>query len=145
MSSVDSSGPDSEREAKENSSPGAGRETRNSSSLTDGQWHRLHPATPLLKGGLLLLGILGVVVANLRERILHLFVPEFPGDEGDPVDFVIQNGLIGWALLGIVVVLVLLIAGSYLSWRMHTFRITGEAVEVRSGILFRTNRKARLD
>ncbi|MBX3116412.1 MAG: PH domain-containing protein [Cryobacterium sp.] len=145
MSSVDSSGPDAERDAKDNSSPGTGREAKGSSSLTDGQWHRLHPATPLLKGGLVLLGILGVVVANLRERILHLFVPEFPGDEGDPVDFVIQNGLIGWALLGIVVVLVLLIAGSYLSWRMHTFRITGEAVEVRSGILFRTNRKARLD
>ncbi len=116
-----------------------------SANLTDGQWHRLHPATPLLKGGLVLIGILGVVVANLRERILHLFVPQFPGEEGDPVDFVIQNGLIGWALLAIVVVLVLLIGGSYLSWRMHTFRITGEAVEVRSGILFRTNRKARLD
>jgi putative membrane protein len=28
---------------------------------------------------------------------------------------------------------------------MHTFRITEEVVEVRSGILFRTNRKARLD
>ena len=28
---------------------------------------------------------------------------------------------------------------------MHTFRITDEQVEVRSGILFRTNRKGRLD
>ena len=28
---------------------------------------------------------------------------------------------------------------------MHSFRITGDAVEVRSGILFRTQRKARLD
>ena len=28
---------------------------------------------------------------------------------------------------------------------MHTFRITDEAVEVRSGILFRTHRSARLD
>nr|WP_244631735.1 PH domain-containing protein [Plantibacter sp. CFBP 8804] len=28
---------------------------------------------------------------------------------------------------------------------MHTFRVTDEAVEVRSGILFRTNRKAKLD
>jgi putative membrane protein len=38
-----------------------------------------------------------------------------------------------------------LIGGFYVSWRMHTFRITDEVVEVRSGILFRTNRKARLD
>ncbi|MCY7403155.1 MAG: PH domain-containing protein, partial [Cryobacterium sp.] len=33
----------------------------------------------------------------------------------------------------------------YLSWRMHTFRVTGEIVEVRSGVIFRSNRKARLD
>ncbi|GAA3727692.1 PH domain-containing protein [Leifsonia bigeumensis] len=39
----------------------------------------------------------------------------------------------------------MLVVGFYLSWRMHTFRITEEVVEVRSGILFRTNRKARLD
>ncbi len=41
--------------------------------------------------------------------------------------------------------LLLFIGGFYLSWRMHTFRITDEQVEVRSGILFRTNRKGRLD
>ncbi|RIJ46028.1 PH domain-containing protein, partial [Clavibacter phaseoli] len=34
---------------------------------------------------------------------------------------------------------------SYLSWRMHTFRVTEETVGVRSGILSRTNRRARLD
>ncbi len=43
------------------------------------------------------------------------------------------------------VVLILCLGAFYLSWRMHTFRITGDAVEVRSGILFRTQRKARLD
>ncbi len=29
------------------------------SALADGQWHRLHPATPLLKGGIALLVVLG--------------------------------------------------------------------------------------
>ncbi|MBX3067372.1 MAG: PH domain-containing protein [Cryobacterium sp.] len=115
--------------------------------LADGQWHRLHPASPLLKGGLALVAVLGVVIANLRERIMHLFIPitnEFSGEE-DPVDFIVANGLIGWAALVLAALLIVLIAGFYASWRMHTFRITGEAVEVRSGILFRTNRKARLD
>ncbi len=113
-------------------------------SLTDGDWHRLHPASPLLKGGIALIAILGVVIANLRERIFDFFVPTYP-QEGDPVDYILNNGLIGWALLVTAVVLIVLVVGFYASWRMHTFRITEEVVEVRSGILFRTNRKARLD
>ena len=42
-------------------------------------------------------------------------------------------------------VLLVLIAIFYLSWRFHTFRITGDDVEVRSGVLFRTHRRAPLD
>jgi putative membrane protein len=104
----------------------------------------MHPASPLLKGGITLLAILGIVVANLRERLISIFLPGYAG-EGDPVDYVLDNGYIPLALLVLAVFLILLIAGFYLSWRMHSFRITNEVVEVRSGILFRTNRKARLD
>ncbi len=112
--------------------------------LTDGQWHRLHPASPLLRGGFALIAVLGAVLANLRERLVALFIPRFD-EGGDPIDYVINNGLIIQALLVLVVLLVVFIAGFYFSWRMHTFRITDEVVEERSGILFRTNRKARLD
>jgi putative membrane protein len=112
--------------------------------LTDGEWHRLHPATPLLKGGFALIVVLGWVVSNLRERLIGLFVPRFD-DQGDPVDYIVRHGIILQALLIVTGLLVVLIAGFYVSWRMHTFRITSEVVEVRSGILFRTNRKARLD
>jgi putative membrane protein len=112
--------------------------------LTDGQWHRLHPASPLLRGGIALIAILGVVVSNLRERLVGLFLPRFD-EEGDPVDYILSHGIVIQALLVIVGVLLVLIAVFYVSWRMHSFRITNEVVEVRSGILFRTNRKARLD
>jgi putative membrane protein len=112
--------------------------------LTDGEWHRLHPASPLLKGGIALIAILGVIVANLRERLVAIFFPAF--EEGDnPVDYVVDHGYILQALVVTTAVLIVLIVGFYFSWRMHTFRITNEVVEVRSGILFRTNRKARLD
>ena len=110
----------------------------------DGQWHRLHPASPLLKGGLALVAILGVLLANLRERFYDMFVPGLR-EQGDPVDYIIDNGFLGYALLVVAAVLVVLILAFYASWRMHSFRITDEVVEVRSGILFRTNRKARLD
>jgi putative membrane protein len=117
--------------------------------LTDGEWHRLHPATPLLKGGFFLIVVLGYVATNLRERLIGFFLPKDGrgrgGDEGDPVGYVLDHGLIVPALLIIIGVLVILIAAFYVSWRMHSFRITDEVVEVRSGILFRTNRKARLD
>ncbi|WNY33214.1 PH domain-containing protein [Curtobacterium flaccumfaciens] len=59
--------------------------------------------------------------------------------------YVYEHGVVGWVLLGIVVLLLVLIGLFYLSWRMHEFRVTGEIVEVRSGVLFRNHRKARLD
>jgi putative membrane protein len=127
--------------------------------LADGDWHRLHPASPLLRGGLVFLAVLGFVIANLRERVVEVFVlffapgsegpggtPEFGGDWAeDPVTGIVANGLVGWALLALVVVIVLVVLGFWFAWRMHTFRVTGEALEVRSGILFRSHRSARLD
>ncbi|SEI14778.1 MULTISPECIES: PH domain-containing protein [unclassified Leifsonia] len=111
---------------------------------TDGEWHRLHPATPLLRGGIVFIALTGFVLSNLRERLIGFFVGA-PDYGGDPLDAIYNHGWEGWALLGVAVVLLLCFGAFYLSWRMHTFRITGDAVEVRSGILFRTQRKARLD
>ena len=114
--------------------------------LTDGEWHRLHPLTPLLKGGIFLIVVLGYVLSNLRDQVLEFFVPGGgPQDDGDPVRYVWEHGAVGWVLLGIVVLLVVLIGAFYVSWRMHEFRVTGDVVEVRSGVLFRNHRKARLD
>ncbi|MGR0319316.1 PH domain-containing protein [Agromyces sp. ZXT2-3] len=127
--------------------------------LADGEWHRLHPSSPLLRGGLVFLAVLGFVIANLRERVVEVFVllfapgaeapggsPEFGGDWGeDPITGIVTHGLVGWALLGLAVVIVLVVLGFWLAWRMHTFRVTEEALEVRSGILFRSHRSARLD
>ncbi|MBK4348477.1 PH domain-containing protein [Lacisediminihabitans changchengi] len=114
--------------------------------LADGQWHRLHPASPLLRGGIVLIAVLGFVVSNLRERLVELFLPRYGGgDQGDPVEYVLAHGIVLQVLGVIAGVLLVLIAGFYVSWRMHSFRITNEVVEVRSGVLFRTSRKARLD
>ncbi|WP_438854011.1 PH domain-containing protein [Agromyces sp. M3QZ16-3] len=127
--------------------------------LADGEWHRLHPASPLLRGGLVFIAVLGFVLANLRERVVEVFVlffapgaeppgetPDFGGDWAeDPVTGIVAHGLVGWALLALVVVIVVVVLGFWFAWRMHTFRVTDEALEVRSGILFRSHRSARLD
>ncbi|TFC95911.1 hypothetical protein E3T28_12900 [Cryobacterium sinapicolor] len=113
-------------------------------TLADGEWHRLHPASPLLRGGIFIVAVLGFIIANLRERLIDVFfgVPRYGGD---PIDAILERGAVGWALLAVAVVLLLILAVFYLSWRMHTFRVTAEVVEVRSGMLFRSNRRARLD
>ena len=126
------------------------------SPLSDGEWHRLHPLTPLLRGGLFLIVIIGVVISNLRDRLLYLFLPALAPDipaqdiedfegTGDPIDFIIAHNLYLIAVLVVLGVLLVLVGIFYLSWRFHTFRITGDDVEVRSGILFRTQRRAPLD
>ncbi|MBD8583040.1 PH domain-containing protein [Frigoribacterium sp. CFBP 8766] len=117
--------------------------------LTDGEWHRLHPATPLLKGGIALIVVLGIIVNNAREWVVGFFVPggrRPDGDgEGDPFGYVVEHGYLGFVLLGVLVVVAVLVLVFWLSWRMNTFRVTEEIVEVRSGVVFRTDRRARLD
>ena len=130
-------------------------------NLADGEWHRLHPASPLLRGGLVFIAVLGFIIANLRERVVDMFLVLFAPDlddgfdvqyeqwqgdwANDPIGGIVNRGLVGWAIAGVAVVIVLVIIGFWLSWRMHTFRVTNEAVEVRSGLLFRSHRSARLD
>jgi putative membrane protein len=135
--------------------PDAGRIARAkvlaSGTLADGDWHRLHPATPLLRGGIAFIAILGIIIANLRERLVEMFLPQFAGgyrydgEDFDPLTYTLDHGYVGWVLLGLAVFLMIVIGVFFLSWRMHSFRVTDEDVEVRSGVLFRTHRKAKLD
>jgi putative membrane protein len=112
--------------------------------LADGEWHRLHPATPLLRGGIALVAVIGIVIANLRERLIEWVFgnPDLPDD---PFQTAYERGHLGWIGVALVAALLIGIAGFYASWRMHTFRVGDDVVEVRSGILFRTHRRARLD
>lgn len=121
-------------------------------SLADGEWHRLHPLTPLFKGGLVLIIVAGIVLNSFRDRIIYwmvnLFAPEAHVEDfsyGDPVDWVFANNLILIALAVVLGVLIVLIAGFWMVWRFQQFRISDEHVEVRKGIVFRSQRRAPLD
>jgi len=135
-------------DAQSGSAPLGGSAPPEVAALTDGEWHRLHPATPVLKGGIALVVALGIIINNARDWVLELFLPggrRSGPDEGDAFGYVWQNGWFGFALLGLVVVIAALVGLFWLSWRMNTFRVTEEIVEIRSGVVFRTNRRARLD
>ncbi|MCR8670061.1 PH domain-containing protein, partial [Agrococcus sp. HG114] len=128
------------------SGPSAAQEAhRRAVELVDGEWHRLHPATPLLRGGLALLIFLGIVVSTFRDRLIAMFVPAEwdPEWDDDPFGQFIVDQLL-WVLLGIVVVVALAVLLFWAAWRVHRFRITGDAVEVEQGILVKKHRRAPL-
>src|SRR5690606_4779649 len=87
------------------------------------------------------LAAIGFLLTQLRDVLVELF---FELDEGFfgphvPLEFW------GWMLLGGIVLLAIGMVLFYFSWRMHTFRITDDVIEVRSGMIFRSHRKARID
>jgi putative membrane protein len=113
--------------------------------LADGEWHRMHPATPLLRGGAVLIAVFAIVLSNFRERIIDR-IARIPGSrEGDPVDAIVEHGWTLWAALGVLVLIALIVVWYRVTWRMTEFRVTTDAVELRSGVLNRQNRQARLD
>lgn len=115
-----------------------------SSRYVDGQWHRLHPATPLLRGGIGLVAVLLYVAGNLRERLVA-WLFGLPDVGGDPVDEIGRHHLVGPATLIVLAILVVGIGLFWLSWRASEFRIDGDDVTVRYGVLLRRTRTAKLD
>lgn len=125
-------------------------EPSESTTPAEPAWHRLHPATPLFRGGIVVLAVLGWIVAQARDFFVHVFAggligsPGMPTGPEDPVDrWLIANVAIALAILAAVLIAILL--GGWLSWRLHEYRVTEEIVEEREGILRRKHRRARLD
>lgn len=113
-------------------------------------WRRLHPLSPLLRGGLALLVVAGILLANFRDRIFELVFTEelvrvLGPSEGDVIDWIVEQRLLVVAIGVALVVILLIVGAAWLSWRFHTYRITDEAVESRSGVLFRQHRRAPIE
>ncbi len=52
---------------------------RSAADLRDGEWFRLHPLTPLLQGGVVLVGLLGAGFAALWETVILRSILQFVG------------------------------------------------------------------
>ncbi|GAA2185429.1 hypothetical protein GCM10009786_01750 [Leucobacter alluvii] len=120
-------------------------------------WRRMHPLSPLLRGGLALLVIAGIIVANFRDHFVQFFFAnnlddgdasvDVSGDRDlvDLYEFLVAEGLLLAVLGGLLLILLLIVLFSWLAWRFATYRITEAAVEVRNGVLFRSHRRAPLE
>lgn len=115
-------------------------------SIADGQWHRLYPATPFLRGGVVVIAIMGFLFVQFRDFFIGVFIGSVAGR--GPHEDPLTHWLLEHAVLafGIVLALLVGIVGfGWLSWRMHTYRLTDELIEEREGVIWRRHRRGRLD
>ena len=102
------------------------------SPATELTWQRFHPVTPFIKGWKVLLALIVVAFYQGSENLAAA-----------------REVVSAMGLLGIlaVVLLVALVGTAFaaLAWRMTRYAIDAECVYLKSGILFRQHRTARLD
>lgn len=95
-------------------------------------WQRMHPVTPLLKGWKAVVAVLVIASTQLTDDIRRA------GDLLEGRGWLVAVGLL-------VVVALVALAFSFVSWRVTRYAVTDEAVHLRQGIVFRQQRQARLD
>lgn len=98
-------------------------------------WRRVHPISPFIRSWSALL-IFVYLIMNFSVQQLQGVIESFDLSVG-------QSLLI---LLGLVVAILAVAAGLYaISWWFYQFRITHDAVQLHSGVIFRRRRYMRLD
>lgn len=128
------------------STASAGGPLRTEPAGSEPAWHRLHPATPLLRGGIVILAILGFLVVQFRDVFIGMFVGSVVGQEPHEDPMLRWFATNAWlAVLVFALIVAVIIGGGWLSWRMHDYRVTDELVEEREGIFWRRHRRGRLD
>lgn len=98
----------------------------------DLDWLRVHPVTPAVKGWKVLVVLLFIAAQQVGNNVRS------------------AQGLVeavGWGPVAGVLGLVVLIGFAYaaLAWRMTRYAVDAEAIYLRTGVLFRQHRTARLD
>lgn len=114
-------------------------------------WRRAHPLSPLVRAWLIIVVFIYTIANNLVD---DLFAGEEPldlrelGEVGPPdTVFLSWTGIFGnfW-FLGVLGVFFLLLLLPFLStWFFYRFAVDDRNVYIKSGMLFKTERKARLD
>lgn len=104
-------------------------------SAADGDWHRVHPASPFVRGWVALAAVGYFFGRDTFERLLQ---------GRDLVDQNL-NGRAPWLLTGGAILLLLTVGGFVLSWYFTRYQVAEGYVRVNTGFLFKQQRQARLD
>ncbi|ACZ31985.1 membrane-flanked domain protein [Xylanimonas cellulosilytica DSM 15894] len=100
----------------------------------DLEWRRLHPVTPLVRGWT----VVAVALLFVGQQSIEQF--SAAGELNDAV-----TGLWWKILLGVVGLAAVAFGYAALAWRMTAYAIGDDSVYMRKGVLFRQQRRARLD
>lgn len=101
-------------------------------------WQRLHPVSPFLRGGVMVLAVGGYVISQQFERLVGIsWGPQGPEDP--------TFGHFWLALLAGLALVALVVGYGWLSWRVAGFRIGLSTLEYRWGLLFKQHRQVRYD
>ena len=100
-------------------------------------WHRVSLVTPVLEGWKIVTGVLAFVTVQNLDELVRAY--RFISEHG----FTLGEG-IGYYLLGLVAFIALWVGLGLLSWWRRAYAVDADGVYLRSGILSRKLRTARL-
>ena len=116
------------------SGPGASRDLPLPENVT---WHRVSLVTPVLEGWKIVTGVLAFVTVQNLDELVRAY--RFISEHG----FTLGGG-IGYYLLGLIAFIALWVGLGLLSWWRRAYAVDADGVYLRSGILSRKLRTARL-
>ena len=121
-------------EAPGESGPAASRDLPLPENVT---WHRVSLVTPVLEGWKIVTGVLAFVTVQNLDELVRAY--RFISEHG----FTLGGG-IGFYLLGLIAFIALWVGLGLLSWWRRAYAVDADGVYLRSGILSRKLRTARL-
>ncbi|EPD31619.1 PH domain-containing protein [Gleimia europaea] len=114
------------------------KETAVESGIAESEWRSLHPVTPLAKTWAVFAAFFAFIFYQFADLLKELTSLGLIETYGPVVVFLAIAA-------GILVIIIVAGIYSWIAWRKMGFAITHDAVYYREGILFRSQRHARLD
>ena len=121
---------------------------RDAADASSGQWHRLHPLTPVLQGGVVVVALVTAAVFILWENLILPSLLVFFGVNDELPDqelWLFVQEFLGWIAVAALVLVMVLAVIFWLQWRVHLFRMDDDVIDVKKGLLVKTWRQARRD
>ena len=102
----------------------------------DGQWHRVHPISPWVRGWVILVAMLFFGSQSFGEDAIRALLGQG--------EFQAARGL--WITLAVYAgVFVIMVVIYYFSWRFTKYQLADEQVLLDTGVIFRQHRRVRYD
>lgn len=120
-----------------------GVEKRGSEPWFDDTWTRVHPLSPLVQGWLVVVAIPVAIFSYNWDFLVSVFNDIRSGDLIRNINENSTPYLIGGGI-GLAVIIIIFLMYT-LGWWFTRYKITSEHVMVKSGVLFRQHRQARID